>query len=53
MLYKIEFEEDTAIGNCDTYQFYINNVRHVRAERDTKVKQTVIAIPSTSLSSMI
>ena len=44
VLYKIEFEEDTAIGNCDTYQFYINNVRHVRAERDTKVKQTVMAI---------
>ena len=44
VLYKIEFEEDTAIGNCDTYQFYINNVRHVRAERDTKVKETVMAI---------
>ena len=44
VLYKIEFEEDTAIGNCDTYQFYINNVQHVRAERDTKVKQTVMTI---------
>ena len=43
-LYKIEFEEDSPIGNCDTYQFYINNVHHVRAERDVKVKQTVMAI---------
>ena len=44
VLYKIEFGEDASIGNCDTYQFYINNVRHVRAERDTKVKQTVMAV---------
>lgn len=44
VLYKIEFEEDSAIGNCDTYQFYINNVRHIRTVRDTKVKQTVMAI---------
>ena len=44
VLYKIELEEDSPIGGCDTYQFYINNVRHVRAERDTKVKRTVMAI---------
>jgi len=44
VLYKIELEEDSPIGGCDTYQFYINNVRHVHAERDTKVKQTVMAI---------
>lgn len=44
VLYKIEFEEDSPIGDCDTYQFYINNVRHVCVERDTKVKQTVMAV---------
>ena len=44
VLYKIELEEDAPIGGCDTYQFYINNVHHVRAERDTKVKQAVMAI---------
>lgn len=43
-LYKIEFEEDSPIGSCDTYQFYINNVSHTRTERDIKVKQTVMAI---------
>jgi hypothetical protein len=44
VLYKIESEEDAPIGGCDTYQFYINNIRHIRAERDTKVKQAVMAI---------
>ena len=44
VLYKIELEEDAPIGGCDTYQFYINNIRHIRAERDTKVKQAVMAI---------
>ena len=44
VLYKIELEEDAPIGNCETYQFYINNIRQVHAEHDTKVKQTVMAI---------
>lgn len=44
VLYKVQFEEDFPIGDCETYQFYITNVHHAHAKFDIKIKYTILAI---------
>ena len=42
--YRISFDEDRALGGCDTYQFVIEKLDHRRSPHDPKVEETILAI---------
>ena len=42
--YLISFDDNHPVGGCETYQFVIQKMEHVRSPHDPKVEQTILAI---------
>lgn len=39
--YSVSFEEETPFGDCETYQFILEKIDHVRSSHDPKVEMTI------------